>query len=144
MKYSLGISNFLEEISSLFHSIVFLYFFALFSYSFLISSYYSLELCIQFGISFPFYFAFCFSSQLSVRPPQTTTLPSCMSFSWGWYHSYCRVYCRYVTTLWPPYSIRVMSEDIELDRCGIFKFAALLTTNTKTHNVFRCLNLCLL
>ena len=29
MKYSLSISNFLEEISSLFHSIVFLYFFAL-------------------------------------------------------------------------------------------------------------------
>ena len=29
MKYSLGISNFLEEISSLFHSIVFFYFFAL-------------------------------------------------------------------------------------------------------------------
>ena len=29
MKYSLGISNFLEEISSLYHSIVFLYFFAL-------------------------------------------------------------------------------------------------------------------
>ena len=29
MKYSLGISNFLEEISSLSHSIVFLYFFAL-------------------------------------------------------------------------------------------------------------------
>ena len=29
MKYSLGISNFLEEISNLSHSIVFLYFFAL-------------------------------------------------------------------------------------------------------------------
>ena len=29
MKWSLGISNFLEEISSLSHSIVFLYFFAL-------------------------------------------------------------------------------------------------------------------
>ena len=29
MKCSLGISNFLEEISSLFHSVVFLYFFAL-------------------------------------------------------------------------------------------------------------------
>ena len=29
MKYSLGISNFLEEISSLSHSIVFLYFFGL-------------------------------------------------------------------------------------------------------------------
>ena len=31
MKYSLGISNFLEEISSLFYFIVFLYFFALFA-----------------------------------------------------------------------------------------------------------------
>ena len=31
MKYSLGMSNFLEEISSLFHSIVFLYLFALFT-----------------------------------------------------------------------------------------------------------------
>jgi len=29
MKFPLGISNFLEEISSLYHSIVFLYFFAL-------------------------------------------------------------------------------------------------------------------
>ena len=29
MKYSLGISNFLEEVSSLSYSIVFLYFFAL-------------------------------------------------------------------------------------------------------------------
>ena len=29
MKYSLGISNFLEEISSLSHSVVFIYFFAL-------------------------------------------------------------------------------------------------------------------
>ena len=29
MKYSLGISNFLEEISSLSHSVVFFYFFAL-------------------------------------------------------------------------------------------------------------------
>ena len=32
MKYSLGISNFLEETSSLSHSIVFLYFFALITY----------------------------------------------------------------------------------------------------------------
>ena len=31
MQCSLGISNFLEEISSLFHSIFFLYFFALFT-----------------------------------------------------------------------------------------------------------------
>ena len=48
MKCSLGISNFLEEISSLSHSVVFLYFFALISEEgFLISSCYSLELCIK-------------------------------------------------------------------------------------------------
>ena len=48
MKYSLGISNFLEETSSLSHSVAFLYFFALISEEgFLISSCYSLELCIQ-------------------------------------------------------------------------------------------------
>ena len=47
MKCSLGISNFLEEISSLSHSVVFLYFFALITEEdFLISSCYSLELCI--------------------------------------------------------------------------------------------------
>ena len=48
MKCSLGISNFLEEISSLSHSVVFLYFFALIAEeAFLISSCYSLELCIK-------------------------------------------------------------------------------------------------
>ena len=63
MKCSLGISNFLEEISSLSHSIVFLYFFALITKKgFLISPCYSLELCIQMGISFLFSFAFHFSS----------------------------------------------------------------------------------
>ena len=52
MKYSLGISNFLEEISSLSQSIVFLYFFALITEEgVLISPCYSLELCIQMGIS---------------------------------------------------------------------------------------------
>ena len=62
----LGISNFLEEISSLFHSIVFLYFFALIAEKgFLISPCCSLELCIQMGLSFIFSFAFCFSSFLS-------------------------------------------------------------------------------
>ena len=63
---SLGISNFLEEISSLSHSIVFLCFFALITEEgFLISSCSSLELCIQIDISFLFSFAFCFSSLLS-------------------------------------------------------------------------------
>ena len=48
MKCSLGISNFLEEISSLSHSVVFLYFFALIAEEgFLISPGYSLELCIN-------------------------------------------------------------------------------------------------
>ena len=53
MKCSLGISNFLEDISSLSHSVVFLYFFALIAEEgFLISSCYSLEFCIQMGIAF--------------------------------------------------------------------------------------------
>jgi len=48
----LGISDFLEEIPSLSHSVVFLYFFALIAEeAFLISSYYSLELCIRMFIS---------------------------------------------------------------------------------------------
>ena len=58
MKYSLGISNFLEEISSLSHSIISLYFFALISEEgFLIFPCYSLELWIQMGISFLFSFS---------------------------------------------------------------------------------------
>ena len=57
MKCSLGISNFLEDISSLSHAIVFLYFFALITEEgFHISPCYSLELCIQIGISFLFFF----------------------------------------------------------------------------------------
>ena len=67
MKYSLGISDFLEGISSLSHSIVFLYFFALITEEgFLIPPCYSLKLCIQSGISFLFSFAFSFSSLSSV------------------------------------------------------------------------------
>src|SRR5574341_92884 len=63
MKCSLGISNFLEEISNLSHSVDFLYFFALITEEgFLISPCYSLELCIQMLISFLFSFAFCFFS----------------------------------------------------------------------------------
>ena len=67
VKCSLGLSNFLEEISSLSHSIVFLYFFALIAEEgFLISPCYSLERCIQMGISFLFSFAFGFSSFHSI------------------------------------------------------------------------------
>ena len=60
---SLGTSNFLEEISSLSHYVVFLYFFALITEEdFLISSGYSFELYIQMGICFLFSFAFGFFS----------------------------------------------------------------------------------
>ena len=60
---SLGICNFLEEISSLSHSNVFFYFFALTTEEgFLISPCYSLGLSIQMGISFLFSFAFYFPS----------------------------------------------------------------------------------
>ena len=48
---------------SLSHSVVFVYFFALIAEEgFLVSACYSLELCIQMGITFLFSFAFCFSS----------------------------------------------------------------------------------
>ena len=63
MKCSLGISYFLEEISSLSYSIVSIYFFALIAEEgFLISPCYSLELCIQMGISFLLSFVLSFSS----------------------------------------------------------------------------------
>ena len=80
------VSNFLEEISSLSHSVVFLYFFALITEEvFLVSSCYSLELCIQMGISFLFSLLFTsFLSQLFVRPPLTAVLLFCLSFSCGW------------------------------------------------------------
>jgi len=61
MKSSLGISDFLEEISSLSHSIVFLYFFALIAEEGFFPCY-CLEFCIQMLISFLFSFAFHFSS----------------------------------------------------------------------------------
>ena len=64
MKCSFGVSDFLEEISSLSHSVVFLYFSELITEEgFLISSCYSLELCIQMPISFLFSCAFRFSSR---------------------------------------------------------------------------------
>ena len=85
MKYSLGISDFLEEISSLSHSIVFLYLFALIMEEGLpISPCYYLKLCIQMGMAFLFSFAFHVSSQLFVRPPETAILLFCISFTWGW------------------------------------------------------------
>ena len=62
MKCSLDSSNFLEEISSLSHSIIFLYFCALITEEVFISPCYSLEFCIQMDLSFLFSLAFSFSS----------------------------------------------------------------------------------
>ena len=60
-----------------------------------ISPCYSLELCIQLGSIFPFppCLSLLFFSQIFVRPPQTTTLPSCISFSLGWFWSLPPVHC---------------------------------------------------
>ena len=70
---SLGISNFLEEISSLSHSVVFLYFFALITEE----GFFNLSLLFfgtlhSDGNNFLFLFCFLllFFSQLFVRPPQ--------------------------------------------------------------------------
>ena len=86
MKCSLGISNFLDEISSLSHSI--LYFFALIiEGDFLISLLFFGTLHSNECI-FPFLLCLLllFFSQLFVRPPQTTILPFCISFlgEWSW------------------------------------------------------------
>ena len=83
MKCSLGITDFLEEISSLSHSIVFLSFFALITEEgFLISPYYSAFKWVY--LSFSPWFLLLFFAQLFVRPPQTAILLFCISFSWGW------------------------------------------------------------
>ena len=96
MKCSLGISNFLEEISSLSHSFVFLFFFCIDHWGRL--SYLSL---VFFGSQhsnghiFPFHLCLSglFFSQLFVRPPQTTIFPFCISFSWGRFWSRPPVQC---------------------------------------------------
>ena len=84
IKYSLGISNFLEEISSLSH-----YIFPLFlcidrwgRLSYLSMLFF--ETLHSNGNIFPFLLCFCLLfSQIFVRSPQTAILLFCISFSWG-------------------------------------------------------------
>ena len=63
--------------------------------AFLTLSCYCLELCIHMGISFLFFL--CLSlllfSQLFVRPPQTTIVLFCTSFSWEWFWSWPPIRC---------------------------------------------------
>ena len=86
MKRSLNVYNFLEVISSFSHSIVFCYFFALFiSYLFLLffGTLHSVRLIFSF---LPCLSLLCFP-QLFIKPLQTITLPSWISFSLGWFWS---------------------------------------------------------
>ena len=48
--------------------------------------------CVYLSFSF-FAFSVLFFSRLFVRPPQTTILPFCISFSWGWSWSLLPVQC---------------------------------------------------
>ena len=95
MKYSFGISNFLEEISSLFS----FYCFLLFLCTVIGGRLSNLSLLFfgnlhSNGYIFPFLLFFGFSSFHSyIRPPQTTILPFCISFSWGWCWSLPPVQC---------------------------------------------------
>ena len=86
MKCSLGLSHFLEEISSLSHSVVFLYVFTLITEEgFLISPCYSLERCIQMLVSFLFSFAFhslLFTAICKASPDSHFAFS--ISFPWGW------------------------------------------------------------
>ena len=94
--WNVSLRRFSEEISSLSHSTVFLYFF------FFCSDHWgrlsSLSLLFfgtlhSDGYIFHFLFAVHFFSQLCVRPPQTAVLPFCIYFSWGWSRSLPPVQC---------------------------------------------------
>ena len=94
-KCSLGISNFLEEIFSLSHSIVFLYFFALFIEEAFLSLLAILwnSACSWMYLSLsPLLFTSLLSSAIC-NAPRTTTLPSSISFSLGWFWSLPPIQC---------------------------------------------------
>ena len=95
MKCSLGMSNFLEEISSLPHSIVFLYFFTLITEEGFLNFLLFFATLYWNGYIFPFNFCLLllFFSQLFVRAPQKTILPFCISFCWGFSWSLPPVQC---------------------------------------------------
>ena len=83
MRYSLGISNFPEETSSLSHSIVFLYFFALITeegFFYLSLLFFGTLHSDGYIFPLPLCLLLLFFSQLCVRPPQTTVLPFAFLF----------------------------------------------------------------
>ena len=95
MKYSLDISYFVEEISSPSHSL-----FSSISLHCSLKKPFLSFLAILWSSAFRWiylFFLLCllllFFSQLSVRPPQTTILPSCISFSSEQFWSLPAVQC---------------------------------------------------
>ena len=86
MKCSLGISNFLEEISSLPHSILFFYFFALITEEgFLISPCYFLNSALKWvylSLS-PLLFASLLFTAIC-KDSSDSHFAFCISFAWGW------------------------------------------------------------
>ena len=86
MKCSLGISDFLEEISSLSHSVVFLYFFALMAeegfFYLLAILWNSAFRCLYLSFSPLLFTSLLFTA--ICKPPQTAILLFCISFSWRW------------------------------------------------------------
>ena len=95
MKSSLGISDFLEEIFSLCHSVV-----SSISLHWSLMKAFLCLLTILWNSAFKwviFPFLFClqllFFSQLFARPTQNTSLPLCISFSWRWFWTLPPVQC---------------------------------------------------
>ena len=96
MNYFLDSSNFLEEISSLSHSIVFLYLLhcSLKKASSLLAILWTSTFCwVYLSLSLLTPCLMLLFSQLFVKPPQTSTLPSCTSFSFWWFWSLLSVQC---------------------------------------------------
>ena len=95
MKCSLGISNFLEEISSL--SILLFPLFLCTDHwgrlSYLSLLFFGTLHSNRYIFPFLLYFSLLFFSQLFVRPPQTAILLFFISFSWGWSWSLSPVQC---------------------------------------------------
>ena len=94
MKCSLGISNFLEEISSLSHSIIFPYFFALITeegLSLLVILWNSAFKWIYLSFSPLFFTSLLFT--VICKASSDSHFAFCISFSWGWSSSLCPVQC---------------------------------------------------
>ena len=148
MKYSLGISNFLEEISSLSHSIVFLYFFAVISKEgFFISPCYSLEICIQMDISFLLSFGFSFSSFLSyfVRMWLTKTYSCGFNYDGSKVWSCKEWYCIGILNVrsMNEGKLKVVKQEMERMNISILRISELKWTglgefNSNYHYIYYC------